>query len=95
MAVKTTERELAGWISEQINRILEKGGYPFKESSVEPSLPGRTSRFPDIVIWISRQASDAFAFIELKPPGKLENPDRLPTTTPEGSYHSEKIEKNY
>ena len=78
MAVKTTERELAGWINGQINKILEKGGYPFKESSVEPSLPGRTSRFPDIVIWISRQASDAFAFIELKPPGKLENPDRLP-----------------
>jgi len=78
MAVKTTEREVADWISKQIDKIIEKGGYPFTSSSTDPSLPGNTSLFPDIVIWFDRQAGDAFAFIELKPPGKYEDNERLP-----------------
>ncbi len=77
MVTKTTEREVSAWISEQINGFLSAGGYPFTESTVETSLSGATSRFPDIVIWHNREAKDAFAFIEIKPPGAKEDTGRL------------------
>jgi len=77
MAAKTTEREVASWLSAQINRVVESGGYPFEESSVETALAGKTSRFPDIVIWLNRVADEPFAFIEIKPPGELEDKKRL------------------
>lgn len=78
MAIKTSERELSNWLCQQINEILHQGGYPFEESTTEVSLTGETSRFPDIAIWINRSAREAFAFIEIKPPGKLEDRSRLP-----------------
>jgi hypothetical protein len=78
MTTKATEREIAGWLSEQINRILDQGGYPFSESTVEPQLTGGKRRFPDIVIWENRRADEPFAFIELKAPGKTENVVRIP-----------------
>ncbi|MEP0829098.1 MAG: N-6 DNA methylase [bacterium] len=77
MPIKTTEREVAGWLSEQINKVIEGGGYPFNESTIETGLPGNSSRFPDIVLWISRQDNNAFAFFELKAPGLTENTGRL------------------
>lgn len=77
MTVKTTEREVAGWLSEQINEIIEGGGFPFNESTIETGLPGQSTRFPDIVLWISRQNNDAFAFLELKAPGLKEDTGRL------------------
>jgi len=78
MVTKTTEREVAGWLSGEINRILSQGGYPFKESTIETGLSGKTYRFPDIVVWFDRSARDAFAFIEIKAPGKPEDTGRIP-----------------
>lgn len=72
---KATERELAGWISEQINRLLDSGGFPFEECTIETSVYGK---FPDLVLWNNRIAKDAFAIIELKIPGKIEDLKRLP-----------------
>ncbi|MEE9555015.1 MAG: N-6 DNA methylase [candidate division Zixibacteria bacterium] len=70
---------MAGWISQEINRIITTGGFPFEEASIETSLPGKkASLFPDIVVWENRQTEDAFAFIELKKPGLKENIKKLP-----------------
>ena len=77
MVTKTTEREVAGWLSEEINGILSQGGYPFRESTIETGLSGKTYRFPDIVVWFDRSARDAFAFIEIKAPGKPEDTGRI------------------
>ena len=65
MEVKSTEWEFSSWVKGEINRLLEKGGYPFKEATVEPSLKGKR---PDIVIWFSRARKEAFAFIAVKRP---------------------------
>ncbi|MFQ6008596.1 MAG: hypothetical protein ACE5K8_06540, partial [Candidatus Zixiibacteriota bacterium] len=78
MATKATEREVAGWLNQEINRILQRGGYPFRESTIEPALSGKTYRFPDILIWFDRSAKHAFAFIEVKPPGEAEDTGRIP-----------------
>ncbi len=78
MGTEATEREVTGWLSGEINRILSQGGYPFEESTIETGLSGKTYRFPDIVIWFDRSARDAFAFIEIKPPGKQEDTGRIP-----------------
>jgi len=78
MVTKTTEREVAGWLSGEINGILSQGGYPFKDSTIETGLSGKTYRFPDIVVWFDRSARDAFAFIEIKAPGKPEDTGRIP-----------------
>jgi hypothetical protein len=78
MVTKATEREVAGWLSQEINRILESGGFPFQESTVETGLSGKTYRFPDTVIWFDRGANHAFAFIEIKRPGETEDTGRIP-----------------
>jgi type I restriction-modification system DNA methylase subunit len=78
MVTKTTEREITGWLNGEINGILSQGGYPFKESTIETGLSGKTYRFPDIVIWFDRSAKHAFAFIEVKPPGQTEDTGRIP-----------------
>ncbi len=80
MVVKSTEREVAGWLSQAINEILGRGGYPFMTSTIETGLTDDSSgsRFPDIVIWKNLSARTAFAVIEIKPPNKQENIDRLP-----------------
>ena len=69
---------MADWICGEINIILSQGGFPFKEATVEPSVAGEKRRFPDIVIWFDREIGNAFAFIELKAPGKIEDRSRLP-----------------
>lgn len=81
MAVKVTEKEVASGISEIINKLITKGGYPFETSSVEPQLTGTTPRFIDIVLWNDRKTADAFCIIELKIPGKKENIQRLEEVT--------------
>jgi len=78
VVVKVTEREVSGWLNEQVNEILKQGGYSFECSTIESGLSGKTSRFPDIAIWMNRQAKEAFAFIEIKSPGKEEDTDRIP-----------------
>lgn len=76
--IRVTEREVADWVCAEINIILSQGGYPFKEATAEPSIAGEKRRFPDVVIWFDRQVGNAFSFIELKPPGKIEDRGRLP-----------------
>jgi hypothetical protein len=68
MSIKSTEREVSSWISQEINDIIKSGGYPFLESSVESSLDSGLA-YPDITLWNDRQADDAFAFFEFKVPG--------------------------
>ncbi len=71
---QTNEREVAIWLCEQLNRMAESGAHPFKEASAETGVKnqGRTL-FPDIVLWKNRAAGEAFAFLEIKQPGKIED----------------------
>ncbi|RLC82747.1 MAG: hypothetical protein DRI61_01485 [Chloroflexi bacterium] len=73
--IKVTEREVSAELAEEINKILQRGGYPFKRATPEPSASGR---FPDIVLWEDYMARKAFAFWELKPPGQREDLSKLP-----------------
>lgn len=77
MTIKTTEREVTSWLSQKINEILNSGGYPFRESTVETSLKEEGSLFPDIIIWKSRKAKDSFAFFEIKTPGGKEDLSKI------------------
>lgn len=70
-----TEREVTSWLSAKINDIISKGSYPFTESTVETSVEGK---FPDIIVWLNREANESFAFFELKSPGKTEDISKLP-----------------
>jgi hypothetical protein len=73
---RTNEREIAVWLCEQLNRMAEIGAHPFKEVSAETGVKnqGRTL-FPDIVLWKNRAAGEAFAYLEIKQPGKIEDLD--------------------
>ncbi len=81
MRTRVTEREVSGWIADTINDILSRGGYPFEMATVEPSIVGRESRFPDVVLWLSRERDSAFVLMELKPPGGTEDLNRLKEKT--------------
>ncbi|MBU1356604.1 MAG: N-6 DNA methylase [Candidatus Edwardsbacteria bacterium] len=73
---KSNEREIAIWLCEQLNRMAETGAHPFKEALAETGVKnqGRTL-FPDIVLWKNRAAGEAFAYMEIKQPGKIEDLD--------------------
>ena len=78
MSVRSTEREVSEWLVGEINTVLQKGGFPFKEATGEVSLVGKGSLFPDVVLWLSREAGEAFTFWEIKPPGDREDLSKLP-----------------
>jgi len=73
--IKTNERELVSKISEWINEIIRRGNYPFTSASVETGIKVEDStKFGDLIIWKDRETSDAYSYIELKPPfGNTEN----------------------
>lgn len=69
MDVRTTENEfrsvLVGWL----NDFLAKGNYPFEIATSDPSLEVLDSRkFPDVALWLNREARMGFCFWELKTP---------------------------
>jgi type I restriction-modification system DNA methylase subunit len=67
--IRTTENEfrsvLVGWL----NDFLAKGNYPFEIATSDPSLEVSDSRkFPDVALWLNREARMGFCFWELKTP---------------------------
>lgn len=73
MEIKSTEREIVGWIAGIINSIFEKGGYPFELATTESLIKDETSLFPDLIIWKNRNTNDVFTFFEFKKPLQYEN----------------------
>lgn len=53
-----------------LNKQIDAGGYPFEQVTGEPSIAaqGKTTRFPDVQLWINREAGDGFCCWELKTP---------------------------
>lgn len=76
MPVKITEREVAADLANEIDTLLQAGGYPFQRATVESSV---SVGFPDITIWENYDARQAFAFLELKAPGLREDLAKLPS----------------
>lgn len=67
--LKTNERELASKISEWLNEIIKRGNFPFTSASNETGIKVNTStKFGDVIIWKNRETSEAYSYIELKPP---------------------------
>lgn len=75
MAQRITEQEVAADIAADQDTVIRQGGTPFDRATVERSADGLR---PDIVIWESFASKTAFAFFELKRPGKQEDLGKLP-----------------
>jgi hypothetical protein len=75
MSVQTNERELAGHVAQQFQALAQRSKLPFTAATAEAGIKtGTTTLFGDIVLWRNREAQDAFALFELKPPfGQQEN----------------------
>jgi hypothetical protein len=70
-----TEREVAAGLAAELDKVIQQGGTPFDKATVEHRAG---SLYPDITIWTNYQAQCAFAFWELKAPGRREDLSKLP-----------------
>lgn len=75
MVQRITEQEVAADIAADLDTVIRQGGIPFDRATVERSVGGLR---PDIVIWENFSSKTAFAFFELKRPGKQEDLGKLP-----------------
>lgn len=68
--VKTTEREFTGQVIFWLNEAISQGSYPFERASSEASLKvsSTETNFPDIQVWLNREAGMCFCGWELKTP---------------------------
>ena len=59
--VHTTENEFRSQVISWLNAAINRGGYPFEFASADPSLAtSHGTRFPDIELWINREAHEGF-----------------------------------
>jgi len=75
----TNERELVSKLTEWFNETIQRNKLPFKETTNEsPAKYDAKTFFGDIVLWINREARQAYSYIEIKPPfAAKENLDTL------------------
>jgi type I restriction enzyme M protein len=65
----TNERELTAKISEWFNEIIRRNKFPFAETTIEaPAKFDSKTYFGDLILWINREAHQAYSYIEIKPP---------------------------
>jgi len=64
--ITANEREFQGYVLKWINDIVKSGSYEVKEASIETGVKDVTTKFPDIILWKSRESQNAIATIELK-----------------------------
>jgi len=77
-ASTTNERELISKLSEWFNEHIKRNKFPFKETTNEsPAKYDSKTYFGDIVLWINREARQAYSYIEIKPP--FDNKEDLET----------------
>lgn len=78
--IKSNEREFMGQVVSWLNEILKSGSYPFETASSETSVKveEKKTKFPDVQIWINRQAGSGFCGWELKTPlTPVDDPETL------------------
>lgn len=68
--VKANEREFASQVISWLNEAISQGSYPFEAASGEVSLKisEKKTNFPDVQIWLNREAGMGFCGWELKTP---------------------------
>ena len=65
----TNERELTGKLTEWFNQHINRNKFQFKEATTEsPAKYDSKTYFGDIVLWVNREAGQAYSYIEIKPP---------------------------
>ncbi|MBF0488795.1 MAG: hypothetical protein HQK98_11615, partial [Nitrospirae bacterium] len=66
--IKSNEREFTGQVISWLNEFLKDGEYPFEVASSEASLKvaENETRFPDVQLWLNRNATQGFCGWELK-----------------------------
>jgi hypothetical protein len=70
-----TEREVAADLAAELDKMIQQGGTPFDKATVEHHAG---SLYPDITIWTDYLLRRAFAFWELKAPGRWGDLSKLP-----------------
>ena len=77
--IKATENEFKSQLISWLNQFITQGNYPFEEASGEPSLKISTGeiRFPDVILWLNREAEHSFCGGELKTPHTSVDDDTL------------------
>ncbi len=67
---RSNEREFTTQVVSWLNESLGEGGYPFEGVSSEVSLrdPEDKTLFPDVLVWLNREARQGFCGWELKTP---------------------------
>ena len=75
----TNERELVSKLTEWFNETIQRNKLPFKEATNEsPAKYDAKTFFGDVVLWVNREARQAYSYIEIKPPfAAKENLDTL------------------
>lgn len=79
-SIKSNENEFRGQVLSWLNEFLSSGNYPFDSATSDPSIKvsDKKTRFPDIQIWINREAQQGFCGWELKTPiTKVDDPNLL------------------
>ncbi len=82
-SVKSNEREFMSQVVSWLNELLGGGTYPFELASSEPSIKvslnvsEKKTRFPDVQIWLNRQAGQGFCGWELKTPATAADDPKL------------------
>jgi len=68
--VKANEREFMSLVISWLNNFMATGSYPFEMASADPSIKvsEKETNFPDVQIWLNRQAGHGFCGWELKTP---------------------------
>jgi len=68
--VKANEREFMSLVISWLNELMTTGSYPFEMASADPSIKisEKETNFPDVQIWLNRQAGHGFCGWELKTP---------------------------
>ncbi|MEW5842714.1 MAG: N-6 DNA methylase [Bacteroidota bacterium] len=65
----TNERELVSKLTEWFNEHIKRNKFSFKEATNEsPAKFESKTFFGDLVLWINREARQAYSYIEIKPP---------------------------
>ncbi len=68
--IKSNEPEFSGQVVSWLNEFVCGGSYPFDVVTGETSIKsvGETTKFPDVQIWLNREAKQGFCGWETKPP---------------------------
>ncbi len=67
--IKATENEFRSQVIFWLNKFFEQGGYSFQIATSDPSVAGEgNALFPDVQLWLNREAKQGFCGWELKTP---------------------------